>query len=365
MLSLGPGVLSGITLGDWLRLLRENRFHISPRYWLRAASITRTSLGNSLLRRWEDFRYARAIRATPVPAPLFVLGIWRSGTTHLHNLLAKDDRLAAPNTYQVMYPHTFLTTEWYETALFKPFIPKTRPQDNVAFGLGEPQEDEFAIANISGLSGIMTWVFPRRAEVYDRYLTFERASADEIARWKSAMRWFIAKLAYKHRKPLVLKSPIHTCRIRMLLDLFPDAKFVHIHRNPYAVFPSACHTNRKVVPWCALQKRASDDIEERTLRQFGEVYERFFAERPLIPADRYCEVEFEQLERDPLGEMRRIYTELSLPDFAHVEPVLRRYVDGLAGYKKNTFAPLPPELLRRINALLRPCFDAWGYEMET
>ena len=44
-------------------------------------------------------------------APLFILGIWRSGTTHLHNLFAQDDRFAFANNYQVCFPRTFLTME--------------------------------------------------------------------------------------------------------------------------------------------------------------------------------------------------------------------------------------------------------------
>src|SRR5262249_52342371 len=107
----GPGAFGGITFGDWLRVLRENHFAVDVPYWGRAAFITLASLSNSVSRRLEEWRYGEAIRAAAVHPPLFVLGIWRSGTTHLHNLLGKDDRLAFPNSYQVFNPHTFLTTE--------------------------------------------------------------------------------------------------------------------------------------------------------------------------------------------------------------------------------------------------------------
>src|SRR5687768_18104609 len=39
----------------------------------------------------------------------------------------------------------------------------------------------------------------------------------------------------------ILKSPPHTCRVPTLLRLFPDARFVHIVRDPYAVYPSTLH----------------------------------------------------------------------------------------------------------------------------
>jgi hypothetical protein len=111
LLWFGPSNLGGITFGDWLRLLRENRFDIQPSYWFRAAIITAGSLGNSLDRRREEATYGRAVRDAIVGPPVFVLGIWRSGTTHLQNLLALDERFAFPNWYQVAYPHSLLGTE--------------------------------------------------------------------------------------------------------------------------------------------------------------------------------------------------------------------------------------------------------------
>ena len=65
---------------------------------------------------------------------------------------------------------------------------------------------------------------------------------------------------------------------------------------------------------------------------------QFFADRALIPAGNLAEVRFEDLERDPLGEMHRLYQALSLPGFAQAEAPLRRYIAGQASYRKNGFA---------------------------
>src|SRR5688572_400947 len=107
----GPGMLGGITFGDWVRLLRDNRFDVSPRCLLRATAITAQSVQNSLMRRVERWRYGVAVRDAEVLPPVFVLGHWRSGTTHLHNLLATDERFAFPNNYQAIFPHAFLSME--------------------------------------------------------------------------------------------------------------------------------------------------------------------------------------------------------------------------------------------------------------
>jgi hypothetical protein len=356
--NFGPGGLCGITFGDWLRILRENHFAVDFPYWLRAASITVNSPLNSLLRLWEDRQWGAEIQRTTVPPPVFVLGIWRSGTTHLHNLLSKDDRFAFPTTFQVLYPHTFLSTEKHGSRVMQWFTPATRIMDNVKGGADEPQEDEFALV-VSGLSYFMVSIFPRHTAYYRRYLSLCNATPDEREAWKAALMRFLRKLTLKYQRPLVLKSPPHTSRIQVLLELFPDARFVHIHRDPYAVFQSGRHTFQKVLEWWGLQRRDVD--EEWILSDYEEIYDRFFEQRRLIPPGNYCEVAYADLDRDPLGELAQVYESLRLPDFAHAEPALRSYVQSLSGYTKNRFPELPPETRERIASRWRRCFEEWGY----
>jgi omega-hydroxy-beta-dihydromenaquinone-9 sulfotransferase len=356
----GPGYFAGITTGDWFALLRANRFAVDPPYWWRAAVITLGSLANSLARRREEAAFGHAVAGTDVEPPLFVLGIWRSGTTHLQNLLAVDSRLATPNWYQASYPHSFLSTEALTSRLGGFFLPRRRLQDNMQFGFELPAEEEMALCITTPLSPWLSWVFPRRADHYDRYLTLRGASDAEVTAWKAAFLSFVRKLAWKHRKPLVLKSPPHTARIRLLLEVFPEAKFVHIHRNPYDVFRSERHTTQKLVEYFALQRPALD-LEGRTIREYREVYDAFFEEVGLIRRDRFHEVCFEDLERDPIGQMRGVYEALALPDFGEVEPALARYVGTLSEYRKNTYPEIPPATKERIAHEWRRCFEAWGY----
>ena len=143
----GPGLLAGVTFGDWLHLYRENGFSVSPLRVLNAASSFFGSFGNSFFRRIENWRFGKRIGETSIQPPLFILGHWRNGTTHLHNLFAADRRFAYPNIYQVMYPHTFLTTEAINSRLLASFMPETRfGVDNVQISWAVPYEDEFAIA---------------------------------------------------------------------------------------------------------------------------------------------------------------------------------------------------------------------------
>ena len=110
--------------------------------------------------------------------------------------------------------------------------------DNMAAGFSRPQEDEFALCMLGLPSPYLTSPF-RTA----------RRSTSSTSIWKDCRRgrWlrgsgsflqFLKALTFKHGKRLILKSPTHSCRIKVLLELFPDARFVHIMRDPYVVFPS-------------------------------------------------------------------------------------------------------------------------------
>jgi hypothetical protein len=361
--SVANNYLAGITLGRWLELLRENR--VSPAYWHRAAFVTAAAVMNSLAARAER-KFDEAVRTTPTPrAPVFILGHWRSGTTHLHNLLARDPRLAFANTYQVVNPLTFLTTEETNTRRFARLVPAKRPMDDVAMGFGEPQEDEFAPCLISLCSLYLGISFPQNLARYERYLTFADATPAEREAWKQALLWFCKKLAFQHGdRPLVLKSPPHTARIRMLLEIFPDARFVHIHRHPHDVFRSNRHYWDTAVWFTYLQKPDRSTVDDGIIRRYRELHNAFHTQRPLVPHGRFHELAFRELEDDPIGILERVYAALDLPDFEDFRADAMAYLATLGGYRKNRFEPLEPALATRLAREWAPEFERWKYDPE-
>jgi hypothetical protein len=362
----GPGMLGGITFGDWVRLLRDNRFGVAPRQLVRAISITAQSTQNSLMRRIEDWRYGAAVREAEVSSaapPLFVLGHWRSGTTHLHNLLAVDERFAFPNNYQALFPHAFLSMERTQSPFMQWFLSPRRPMDNIEWTMRSPQEDEFALCVMTFMSPCMGWFFPERRDHYDRYLTFRGVDAGEVKRWQAALVGYLGRLSWKYNgRPLVLKSPPHTARVRLLLEMFPQAKFVHVHRDPYAVFSS---TRRMLTVnfsmHCLQRPPTGEALDEWIIRQYRAMHNAFFEECDLIPPGQYHEVRFDELEADPIGQMERVYDVLDLGEFSQARPALERYVERIRGYRKNEFPELPAALQSRIADAWRPCFGRWGY----
>lgn len=361
--SFSHNYMTGITAGKWLRLLAENRFRVSPAYWHRAAFITLASLSNSAFAMVEKARFGRAIDNVAMSRPpLFILGHWRSGTTLLHDLLAQDDvQFNFPNTYQVVSPYTFLTTEGLLTRMFSWMVPPKRPMDNMTLKFTSPQEDEFAPALMSLKSVYFGISFPDSTPDYEKHLTFRDMPPDEVEQWKAALLLFCKKLSLNDDRALLLKSPPHTGRIRTLLDLFPDARFVHIHRDPYRVFQSQRHFFDTVCWHTYLQRPDLGAIDEGILQRYQTMYDAYFDDISLIPKDRLCELRFDQLEADPVGQISRLYDALSLPGFDAFRPRLQRYVDTLDGYEKNDFVDLDADTKAMVAQRWRRNFQRWNY----
>jgi hypothetical protein len=358
-----PGDMTGVTLGDWLGLLWDNGFRVPPRYWSKAAVTTLLSLGNSPLRWLEAALYSRRIAAQKVLPPLIVLGHARSGTTHLRNLLAVDSRFAYLSFPEAFHPHDFLLTAKVRSRIYRWSMPSTRGVDNVAWGPQAPAEEEPALCRVTFLSPLMSFVLPGRSEQYDRYATFRDVPSREVERWKVAFVRLAQKLTLKYQRPLIFKSPAHIGRIKLLLEIFPDARFVHIHRNPYAVYQSTRRLRSLGFARLPFQTPDPAQLHGRILRQYSELYEAFFEERGLIPVGRYAEVGFEDLEKDSVGQLRRVYAELGLPDFETARPSLEAYVASLSGYKKTEHADLSPDVRADVAREWRRCFDEWNYPL--
>jgi hypothetical protein len=147
----------------------------------------------------------------------------------------------------------------------------------------------------------------------------------------------------------------------MLLELFPEARFVHIHRNPYTVFQSFRHYFDTAMWLTYLQRPDLPGIDDRIIQRYNLLYDAFFEERGLIPSGHFHEVSFERLECNPVEEMQKLYENLSLPGFNSFRPKLQRYVESVADYRKNEFGELADSLRRKIARSWQRSFEEWHY----
>ncbi len=110
-----------------------------------------------------------------------------------------------------------------------------------------------------------------------------------------------------------------------------------------------------------LQNPQWKDPDARIIQRYKAMYDVFFEERALIPDGRFHDVRFEELEQDPMGQVKRVYERLNLPGFDTVQPCLQHYVDSTANYRKNTYPELSSSLRRDIARAWQQSFEQWGY----
>jgi hypothetical protein len=356
-----PHMWEGCNFSAWLRLLFRNRFAVGWRYWYVAAVVTPVSIVHSLLRLWQQIRYGRRVARTPIrEAPVFIIGHWRTGTTLLHEFLILDERHSYPTTYECMEPNHFLITEGLFTRWFRFLTPSHRPMDNMAAGFDRPQEDEFAVCMLGQPSPYLTIAFPNRPPQYPEYLDLEGISPRALASWKATFLRFLRQVTFKDPKRLVLKSPPHTCRIKVLLEMFPDARFVHIVRDPYVVFPSTVNLWKSLYRKHGLQRPTFAGLEEQVLTTFTRLYARLEEGRRLVPPGQFHELRYEDLVRDPVGQMRLLYERLGLGGFEDCRPRLERYVESIAGYETNRYE-LTPEQRAQVAERWDDVIRRYGY----
>jgi omega-hydroxy-beta-dihydromenaquinone-9 sulfotransferase len=291
-------------------------------------------------------KFSRKITRTTVhQPPVFILGHWRSGTTYLHNLMIQDSQFGYVSLHQVIAPETFLNHSDRTKAYISSLVPKNRPMDNISWSLTAPEEEEHVLGNIYHGSFKGGFYFPSSSlyfpknmnQDFQQFVLFQGMSSAQRNRWKRAYLHVLkaATLASSGRR-LVLKNPANTARIKILLELFPDAKFIHIYRNPYVVYRSTKHMYEKILPLYSLQSISSDMVEDTIFRSYQELMQCFFADRILIPSGNLVEVRYEDLEAEPLRVLESIYDELNLDGFEQAKSNVQLYLESQSNYEKNT-----------------------------
>lgn len=354
---------------SWLRVLKGCE-GIDRAFLSRAAFVTSTTLLTVPLRALEHLRHGKAIRRTTLhPSPLFIVGHWRSGTTHLHNLLCQDENLGSLTTFQALAPGFCLIGDGLIKRLISRYASAhypTRLIDSIPLDMDAPQEDEFGLANLSEHSYIHVFSLPRQADaIFDRSVLLEGLSPQQRTRWMQAYFHLLRKTTVATGgKRLVIKNCAHSARIPLLLEHLPDAKFVHIHRNPYKVFVSTRHMLQTVLQRSQLQAVDPARLESFVLRSYVRLMERLQRDRLHIPAGNIIDLRFDDLQASPIEALRTIYETLALPGYAKAEPRFLAYLSSVANYRKNPYA-IDPQMIEKVNEYWGSAFEELGYDKLT
>jgi len=351
------------TFDRWLVLLWQSRYRIGVLYLPRLVVSLIGSIGATLLALPERL-IAPLLLKKPAPAPVFIVGMPRSGTTHLHNLLALDPQFRSPRNYEVFNPHGFLTG-WLTTALLTPFMTWRRPMDSVQMTVASAQEEEFALAAMGSPSPYWGFCLPREIDRHDRYWHPEGFSASEKRRWQQHYELFLRKLTCWRRRTPLLKNPANTGRVAMLKELFPGAKFIHIVRHPHAVWQSNQRLAEHGLAVFQLQDhQPGDNYATRSLTNYRRLMDAYYDDTASLDGHDVAEIRFEDLEDAPLAAVRALYRQLGMTPSAEFEARLKAYLDRVSEYRKNRFPSLPESDCQAIDTAMAPYLSAWGYAQE-
>lgn len=352
-------------LDRWVVLLWQARFRVGIRYVPRLIVSLLGSTLNTLLALPERLIAPLVLRYVvkrETPPPVFIVGMPRSGTTHLHNLLALDPQFRSPRNYEVFNPHGFLTG-WLTTALLTPFMTWRRPMDSVQMTVSSAQEEEFALATMGSKSPYWSFCLPREIDRHDRYWRPEGFTPAEEKQWSRHYKLFLSKLTVWRRRTPLLKNPANTGRVEMLRRLFPEAKFIHIVRHPYAVWQSNQRLAEHGLAVFQLQDpRPDDNYATRALGNYRRLMDAYYADTASLPSGSAVEVRFEDLELAPAEALAGIYGQLGLTPSPEFAQRLANYLEGVGGYSKNRFPKLAAEVQSEIDQTMAPYLKAWGYQ---
>jgi len=328
-------------------------------------SVTAMGALNSTLAALDEWLYGRRIaRVELAESPLFILGHWRSGTTFLHELLIRDPAHTYANTYQCFVPHHFVLSEWWLAPLTELLLPRRRPMDNMAAGWKRPQEDEFALCNLGVPTPYLSMMFPEQGKAYPEYFDLRDLSEGELQVWRNQLSRFFQRLAFRDNRRLIFKSPPHTARVRTLLEMFPTAKFVHLVRDPYDLYASTVGLWKSLNEVQGLQvSRQQRWVDQYVLDSLERMYAAFEQDRLLLGDAQLCELRYEDLVDDPLGQLRQVYSQLQLGEFSQAEAAIQGYLAEVKNYRTNHYE-LAEETRRTVRERWSNYFEQYGYDVQ-
>jgi hypothetical protein len=274
-----------------------------------------------------------------IARPMFIVGLPRSGTSILFEVLARDPACRAPETWEAMIPCPPPTADGYETdprianvhglvtrwnRVVPEFATMHEMGGRIPAECGLIMANSFIsdhIASLHQAPGYAAWF--AGADMRPAYAYHERIL--KILQWKNPReRW-------------LLKAPAHQNHLDVLLETYPDARIVQTHRDPLKCMASTTSLIGCIYAMRSDQPFDSDAFEdiimgEATARRLEHVMDQ--RTRGIVPEANICDSRYQDLMDDPLGCVERIYHHF---DMALTTTARERMHDYLAGKPKDKF----------------------------
>lgn len=275
----------------------------------------------------RDFKREREIMARDVYPAVFIIGPTRTGTTMLQSLLSLDPRTRSLLSYESFRPTTkdgpiprkrdlrlpAHQVRWWFVKSAVPDFPRIHWVE-----ANEPDECGILLAN-TFTTAILDATVPT-PEYMDWFLeqdlrpsyAFYRDTLKLLQAQRSAERW-------------VLKCPYHLWGLDALLELFPNAVFIQMHRRMDEVIPSTCSM------FATLRKLDNSTVDPLAVgrevpARWAQALARATRAREAAPPERFVDVRYEDLVADPVATVRALYARFNWPFHDSLEAPMQSWL---------------------------------------
>ncbi len=271
--------------------------------------------------------------------PIFIIGHWRSGTTHIGNILSQSPKLGYVSPIAAGLPWEMLTLGRLLKGNLKKSLPKDRLIDNVAVTIHSPQEDEFGLANMNPFSFLHGLYFPANFQYnFNRGTFLDDVKEKEIKVWERNFIYYLKKVYMdQNEKRLIIRNPVYTGRVELIKKLIPEAKFIFMTRHPVKIFYSMRNYFNKLLPVLSLQPYDHLNVDEIIMTTYSRLMERYLEDSKSLKHTDLVEIKYEELDKSPMENINKIYNKLSLRNFEADKPFFESYLSGIQSYNKNLY----------------------------
>ena len=269
------------------------------------------------LRMVEVLLFERRIRKHALKEdPIFIIGHWRSGTSHFQNILHQDPTFSTLSLYRMLFSDHFI---WTESWLL-PFLNRLLITLGIRYSFQRSKLDltlsgelDTALCSI-GSTQAYTWahLFPKSYKTWMENRLFSATQDPDLSDYD----YLIRKLSWQSKnKRIVVKSPGDTARIRALLTYYPKASFICLSRDSYEVYHSTVYLWNAIQRENSLQRISSQEIAELVLWTYPLLMNQYEQMKSLIPKGQLFDVSFEELREKPAEVLQLAYQDLNLGEF--------------------------------------------------
>ena len=299
---------------DVLRKI-ENRFDVDPEFRVKYRRSKIISRLLHELARLDRIRYqSLRNRIFPDVPPVFIIGHWRSGTSFLHNLLCQVYPAAFTTTYQAAFPNNLFAFKGLIRFFMWAFMPRKRPTDEMKMHPDLPQEEEIALGQERFFSFYYWFYFPRHAEqLADEFMYLENTRQKESKKFQMHYEEYIRRCKLNTGgEVFISKNPVNTGRIPVLLDIFPDARFIYMKRDPYETIQSSMIFFESLLKGISLQNFDSQKLQNFVLGNYKRLVLTYLDKKELIPREHLIELTYEEFIRHPSKILYDVIRQLDL-----------------------------------------------------